>query len=47
MTPEESKKKIEELERRIQELENYVNQKKVNQLTYPLDQVSKDIIANL
>jgi len=47
MTNEEQKNKIKELEERIKKLEQYIEQRKQNQLTFPLDQVSKTIIANL
>ena len=43
----EVKKEIEELKRRLQELENYVTQKKLQQISFPLDKISQDIIANL
>jgi hypothetical protein len=43
----EVKKEIEDLKRRLQELETYVTQKKLQQISFPLDKVSQDIIANL
>jgi len=43
----ETKKEIEDLKKRIQELETYVAQKKIQQISFPLDQVSKDVLANL
>jgi len=40
-------KEIEDLKRRVQELEAYVADKKRQQISFPVDAVSKDIIANL
>lgn len=43
MTPEE-KTKIEELEKRVIALEMFIQEKKVQQLSFPLDEVTKTII---
>jgi ATP phosphoribosyltransferase len=43
MTPEE-KLKMEELERIVAELKAWVEARKEQQIAYPLDQASKDII---
>ena len=42
MTPEE---RIKELERKVAELMEWVEQKKIQQISFPLDEVSKTIIA--
>ena len=42
MTPEE---RIKELERKAAELMEWVEQKKIQQISFPLDEVSKTIIA--
>jgi len=36
--------KIDKLERQIEEILTWINQRKIQQLTYPLDTISKDII---
>lgn len=46
LSPQE-KKEIEELKRKVQVLENFMTQKKIQQITYPLDEASKTIISNL
>ena len=42
MTPEE---RIKELERKVAELMEWVEQKKIQQISFPLDKVSKTIIG--
>lgn len=37
---------MEELEKRIAQLEQYVEERKIQQLQYPLDNMSVDIINN-
>ena len=46
MTSEQQQNKIKELEERIAKIEQYIEQRKTNQLSFPLDQVSREIIAN-
>jgi len=43
----ETKKEIDDLKRRLQELETYVTQKKLQQISFPLDKISQDIITNI
>lgn len=47
MANEDLKERIEELEAKVAELERYVEQKKVQQITFPLDTASATIIDNL
>lgn len=44
MTPEE-KQKMEQLERKVQELEQYIDSKKYQQVSLPLDPASVQVIA--
>ena len=43
----ELEQKVETFEARIEELENYIAQKKIQQISFPLDEVSKTIITNI
>jgi len=47
MTPQEIKKKIDDLEKRLKQVEEFMNKKKVQQISFPLDIVSKTIITNI
>ena len=47
MTPQEMELKIKELERKIQELEQYVEMKKIQQISFPVDPASATIIKSL
>lgn len=40
----EEQKRIEELERKVEELTQFMEQKKVQQLSYPIDQASLTLI---
>lgn len=44
MTPEE-KQKLEDLERRLKEAEEYIAQKKIQQISLPLDDASRNVIG--
>lgn len=46
MTPEE-KEEFEGLKREVEELKQYVAQKKEQQISFPLDETSATIIQNL
>jgi len=47
MTPQEIKKKIDNLEKRLKQMEEFMNKKKVQQISFPLDIASKTIITNI
>lgn len=46
LTPQE-KKEIEDLKRRVKTLEDWMRQKKIQQISQPLDESSKNIINSL
>jgi len=47
MNPQEMQKKIEELENRLREIEQYVERRKIQQISFPVDAASKTIIKAL
>ena len=47
MNEEQIKKEIDELKRKIQELENWKQRKEQQQISFPLDQASQTIINNI
>ena len=47
MTQAEMEKKIKELEEKVKTLTDYVEQRKAQQITFPLDLPSQKIIQNL
>lgn len=46
MTPQE-RQEFEEMKARLAELEAYVRERKEQQISFPLDKASQDIITNL
>lgn len=42
-----TEQQFNELERRVRELEAFVEQKKVQQISFPLDEASQKIIINV
>jgi hypothetical protein len=47
MTPQETKNRIEELERTVGELTRFMEQKKQQQISFPLDTASQKVINDI
>jgi len=47
MTPEDTKRRIEELEKKVAQLIKFMEDKKRQQISFPIDETSKIIINDI